>query len=165
MLVGIIHSFVSGIICVYGTLDCKKNTYFTNDYCLHNPSLWFFKDLTLFSAYCVCDLIVLYFFVGKVSNDMLFHHLLGLFGSCAGIFGGGCLTVFAGGGLITEFSTPFVNIRFLLYELDIKTGTLYGANGALMTLSFFIFRIIYQTWLVAYKFFSVVFLEQGCTNF
>ena len=45
----------------------------------------------------------------------------------------------------------------MLYDLDYKTGPLYAANGIMMTLSFFIFRVLFQTWLVVYKLWPQVY--------
>jgi len=56
---------------------------------------------------------------------------------------GGFLTVVASLSSIVEMSTPFVNFRLMLYELDYKTGTLYLVNGLLMTFSFFICRVVF----------------------
>ena len=45
----------------------------------------------------------------------------------------------------------------MLYGLDIKNGPLYMVTGTVMTLSFFIFRVVFQTWLVVYKLWPHVF--------
>merc|ERR1712139_714010 len=43
--------------------------------------------------------------------------------------------------LIMEASTVFVSFRFVLYEHDMKDSMAYVANGIMMAISFFIFRI------------------------
>jgi|LauGreDrversion4_2_1035121.scaffolds.fasta_scaffold268997_2 hypothetical protein len=74
---------------------------------------------------------------------MYFHHILGIFGSLLGIFGDSYLLVIAAISCITELSTPFVNIRSMLYDLGIKQGPMYTINGALMTLTFFVCRCVF----------------------
>jgi hypothetical protein len=44
--------------------------------------------------------------------------------------------------LITEISTPFVNIRYFLVVFDMKNTKLYVYNGYAMLLTFFLFRVI-----------------------
>jgi len=44
--------------------------------------------------------------------------------------------------IITEFSTPFVNFRWMLSVLKKKDTNLYYYNGIIMTASFFLFRIV-----------------------
>eukprot|EP00871_Galdieria_phlegrea_P001838 jgi/Galph1/2655/GphlegSOOS_G1284.1 len=47
---------------------------------------------------------------------------------------------------LTEGSTPLVNIRWFLSECDLKHTKLYTMVGIFMTLSFFIFRIVFMPW-------------------
>jgi hypothetical protein len=44
--------------------------------------------------------------------------------------------------LMAEFSTPFVNIRWILYAIGMKNTRRYKINGLLMTISFFVCRIL-----------------------
>ena len=59
--------------------------------------------------------------------------------------------------LMTEVSTPFVSLRALLDMHKMKDSKLYLVNGVLMTLSFFLFRVVFQSWLVFYKLVPAVF--------
>ena len=58
--------------------------------------------------------------------------------------------------LITELSTPFVNTRFLLYFHKKTSSSLYLYNGLMMTLTFFVSRIVFQAitdfWMVPLTF-------------
>jgi hypothetical protein len=45
----------------------------------------------------------------------------------------------------------------MLYDLDYKTGSLYTVNGIMMTLSFLIARVAFQTWIVVFKLWPHVF--------
>lgn len=58
---------------------------------------------------------------------------------------------------VTELSTPFVSLRALLSMHKKTSGTLYIVNGLLMTFSFLIIRVIFQTWLVSLKLAPAVF--------
>ena len=86
-----------------------------------------------------------------------FHHFLAILGSIAGIYGGGYMAVTASVSLITEFSTPFVNIRSILYDLKETSGTIYIINGLMMTISFFLCRCIFQAWFVYVKLLPAVY--------
>jgi len=146
-------------MCIIGIFSCDQpGTFATNDYCLVTPNIWLYRCLIFFTAYCVVDGLVGLLFIRdhKAYMEMYFHHVLGIAGSSCGFFGGGYLTVISSVSFITEFSTPFVNIRSLLYDHDIKSGSLYAVNGTLMTLMFFLCRIVFQWWLVFTKLFPLV---------
>ena len=49
--------------------------------------------------------------------------------------------------MLTEITTPFVNQRFFLDKCGMKSSPLYLLNGILMTVLWFIFRILLFCWL------------------
>ena len=53
--------------------------------------------------------------------------------------------------IIMECSTFFVNMRVLMSMLKLQDTTLYIVNGLSMTLVFFIVRVLYIIWLIAFK--------------
>ena len=55
--------------------------------------------------------------------------------------------------MITESSTFNVNIRQLLVFHELTSSTLYLVNGLMMTLVFFLVRIVFYTWIITYKFY------------
>ena len=52
---------------------------------------------------------------------------------------------------ITEFSTPFVNFHQVLTYHDAKDHFLYPLNGILMTIAFFVFRVIWYYYVIFVK--------------
>lgn len=48
---------------------------------------------------------------------------------------------------MTEITTPFINQRFFLDKANMKDGMLYVVNGLLMTLLWFLFRVLLFGWL------------------
>ena len=52
---------------------------------------------------------------------------------------------------ITEVSSIFVSLRAILSFQGQSSGNLYLVNGLLMTLTFFVFRVVYQTWMVGFR--------------
>lgn len=49
--------------------------------------------------------------------------------------------------ILTEITTPFVNTRWFLAETGLKKSVLYMVNGLVMTLLWFVFRILLFIWL------------------
>jgi hypothetical protein len=64
---------------------------------------------------------------------------------------------------ITEGSTFFVNYRQLLAWHNYTETPLYVANGALMALSFFVFRIVFYTLMILFNVLPFC-LDQDGTN-
>jgi len=155
-ILGTVHAIAIMGICFLAIYSCEEQgqTFANNETCFTTPNIWNYRVLTFFCAYCTVDL----FNAAVIQRDFssgtaqtYFHHILGIVGCIFGIYFGGFLTVTSSVSAITEMSTPFVNFRYMLYDLEIRTGSLYLVNGTLMTLSFFIFRVVFQTWLVVYK--------------
>lgn len=80
----------------------------------------------------------------KISKLMCFHHMfIGSYGlivisSWRGGLGDCVFSFF----FLMEFSTPFVSFRSILGILKLKKTKLFMANGLLMLITFFIFRIV-----------------------
>jgi len=72
--------------------------------------------------------------------QLLFHHSSAVFAYLLGMHYN-VLGWYSAYRLMAEFSTPFVNIRWMLYAIGLKNTRRYKINGALMTLSFFLCRI------------------------
>lgn len=151
-LLAITHSVLVFILMLIGVFNCE-GTFVTSDYCLNTPNIWLYRALLFCTAYFIVDLLVIIFLIGdhKAQMENYFHHTLGIAGACAGIFGGGYVTLIASTTLITELSTPFVNLRAILYNHEIKSGPVYMWNGIILTLMFFLARIVFPNWLVYYK--------------
>ena len=131
-----------------------------NDYCVDHGNWWQCFSTVFFVAYLTVDFVLCYFFIcdqspGAAQNYL--HHVLGLIGTVSGLFAGRMLLTLGSISLMTEVSTPFVSLRALLDMHKMKDSKLYLVNGILMTLSFFVFRVIFQSWLVFYKLVPAVF--------
>jgi len=74
---------------------------------------------------------------------MLLHHVLGLTLHFAPVCIYRKFAAISCVGYLCEFSTPFVNARWMLKEAGGGTGTrLYLCNGLAIVFSFFLFRIV-----------------------
>ena len=76
------------------------------------------------------------------------HHAIGLSGivittQTSGFFGSICQIT-----LITELSTPFVNMRTILAYHKQEKSYLYIFNGIMMTVSFFFLRVCYYYYMI-----------------
>ena len=74
---------------------------------------------------------------------MHFHHLTSIFGVFVGIYLEGLIGSLSHLTWFTEGSTFFCDLRYLLFFHKMEGTPIYIANGILMCLSFFVFRICY----------------------
>lgn len=93
-------------------------------------------------GYMLHDLVWMMIFRQKVEATIpsYLHHIVAIaaFYLCLYFH---VLLYYANFRIITEFSTPFVNIRWMLSVTNRKDTKLYFYNGITMTATFFIFRI------------------------
>lgn len=94
-------------------------------------------------GYMVHDFVWMLIFRKQVQADMpgYIHHFLVILAFYL------CLSFkvflyYANFRLISEFSTPFVNFRWMLSKTGRKETTLYLYNGYMMTGTFFVFRVL-----------------------
>eukprot|EP00190_Bangiopsis_sp_CCMP1999_P007600 CAMPEP_0198726342 /NCGR_PEP_ID=MMETSP1475-20131203/3419_1 /TAXON_ID= ORGANISM="Unidentified sp., Strain CCMP1999" /NCGR_SAMPLE_ID=MMETSP1475 /ASSEMBLY_ACC=CAM_ASM_001111 /LENGTH=276 /DNA_ID=CAMNT_0044488249 /DNA_START=85 /DNA_END=915 /DNA_ORIENTATION=- len=66
--------------------------------------------------------------------------------------------IWAAGAYLTEFSTPFVNARWFL-SLRHKDEMIYKVSGLLMTITFFLARIVYMPIFMVFLFMSDGLIE------
>ncbi len=88
------------------------------------------------------------------------HHVIGMIGVSSGLIVGRMILTLSNATCITELSTPFVSLRALLSMHKKTSGNLYIVNGLLMTFSFLVVRVIFQTWLVLLRLAPAVFYRQ-----
>ena len=122
------------------------NTLFRNNYCKTQMSLSQIKLIVIFMSYMLYDISLLLFTMNEFPSSVMeafYHHSVSLYGSIVGIYCGRFLGVVCASTILTEFSTPFVNNRWLLKFHEKADGSAYFWNGWAMTISFFIFRIVY----------------------
>lgn len=53
------------------------------------------------------------------------------------------MAVAASVSLVTEFSTPFINLRSIMVAFKETNSPVYIYNGLVMTVSFFIVRVVF----------------------
>ena len=80
-----------------------------------------------------------------------FHHITGMIGCLMGIYFGGYIGSVVHLTTITELSTFNVNNRVLLSLLDQNNTFIYMFNGIVMTITFFLMRVVYYSWILAVK--------------
>ncbi|XP_008107396.1 TLC domain-containing protein 4 [Anolis carolinensis] len=133
------HALLVGAFCMYILLyDDAVNA----DHVWGDPSIVQI-NLSITSGYLISDLLLLIFY-WKAIGDIFFiiHHIAALYAYYF-VLRWGLLAYFANFRLLAEFSTPFVNQRWFLevlcYPKDSKFNII---NGVLMTIAFFLARII-----------------------
>jgi len=113
-----------------------------------------------FLGYLVWDTFVCVFLVGDVKSSAsiqnLVHHAIGILGCIGNIYVGTYVTTMSCASMLTEISTPFINLRWFLSAHKNTGGTLYFINGLTFTSLFFIFRNVFQTWMLSTLFFPAV---------
>lgn len=173
----IVHAFTLIVLNVYASFQCEPptayrspegtfmgNTIYTNDWCVDNANWWECLTVGIFTAYLTVDFFVCYFLIADTSQgafENYFHHVIGVLGSVSGFIVGRMIMSLSNSTCVTELSTPFVSLRAILSMHKKTDGTLYVINGLLMTLSFFVFRCVFQTWLVTCRLFPAVIYRGG----
>lgn len=120
------------------------NTAFRHEYCMTHPNDAQLVLNFVMIAIMVYDLLVQVIFVrdfkssGALSN--YFHHVLVIWGCSSGLGLGRYWLVLGNISLMSEASTPFVNIRYLLHTHKKASGSAYFYNGLVMTGTFFLVR-------------------------
>uniref|UniRef100_A0A7S3CQB2 TLC domain-containing protein n=1 Tax=Strombidium rassoulzadegani TaxID=1082188 RepID=A0A7S3CQB2_9SPIT len=79
------------------------------------------------------------------------HHIMGMVGALIGSYLGGFLGSISQLTWVTEFSTPSVNLRAIMAMHKATDNALYVLNGLMMTLSFFVFRVVYYRYMIFWK--------------
>lgn len=149
----IVHAAFSVAGAVYGALyaDGNPGTTWFNDHKYAN-TLWDIqKYLNLVSiGYLIYDGIfcMVVFDTDALMMQTYMHHVAGIMGNSFSILLDDGFGSIAQLTFITEFSTFFVNARFLLAQHKLSKTTIYLVNGIFMTLSFFVVRIVYYTYIL-----------------
>jgi hypothetical protein len=118
----------------------------------------------VFTAYLTVDFFVCYFLIadkGHGAIENYIHHVIGVVGTCSALIVGRMILSLSNATCITEISTPFVSLRGILSMHKKTDGTLYLVNGLLMTLSFFLCRCVFQSWLVLCRLIPSVVYRSG----
>lgn len=93
---------------------------------------------------------------GAAAMQNYVHHVTSIIGIALSINVGGFMGSICQVSLLTELSTPFVNIRGFIP----RTSPLYLVNGILMTGAFFFFRVLWYNFVI-FDQFQVYILYRG----
>ena len=142
MLTSTIHAIVSALLTsyllVYGMMGINR---------VFSKSSLGFMTMQISLGYFVGDFIVCLCDAKlRASTASLIHHVAGIVGLSLSLFFQGKLMFFVVYRLIAEFSTPFVNLRYILSDLQRKDGHAYLFAGFSMLITFVICRIIVIPW-------------------
>jgi hypothetical protein len=112
----------------------------------------YFNAMT--GGYLLYDIIFCTFVFKKDALMMqtYMHHVAGIIGALCSIYLDGYYGSIAHLTMFTEISTLNVNIRVLLTLIGLGDGILYAINGLMMTVIFFVTRIIGYSYVVIFKF-------------
>jgi len=97
--------------------------------------------VTLSAGYFVHDLLVVCLCLEEAGLGFLLHAFFCSALYCYGVFYQQ-LHYFAAAFILWEMSTPFVQLRWFLYEMGMKNTRVYVANGIMMMAAFFLSRLV-----------------------
>ena len=108
------------------------------------------KYLDAVSGYMIYDLVVLTYERQALGDlAMVLHHIVVICGLWAGVYFE-TATFYMTCLFANEVSTIFLNVRFLLFHINLTESKLYAANGVALAATFFVFRVVVITGLVAH---------------
>ena len=137
-----VHAVVASVLAVYllvsGTLGPTH---------VFSKSSVGFATMQLSLGYFTGDFIVsLLDPVLRSDVGSIIHHLAGITSISIGLVHQGKLMFFIVYRLISELSTPMVNLRWFHYQLDNKNSCGYSFASLSMMITFFLFRIVPIPW-------------------
>ena len=117
------------------------------EYRVFSKSSLGFITLQVSLGYFLADLVIV-LMDPKLRSDKgsLMHHLAGITGIGLCLYFQGKLMYFIIARLISEASTPFVNLRWILHEFHITDGKLFKTAAHGMLVTFFTARIVTMPW-------------------
>ena len=144
----IVHAFIVFSYSLYAGIS--GGLFISDDLRLATPESA--AALSVFLAYMTHDMVLITLYRKEWPGFTLFliHHL-----ACS------CVADFIAHGwshnlglaiLLFEGAAPFVNLRWLLSAMKLQHTRLYTINGVCLLLSWFIFRIVWATYVVAWIF-------------
>ncbi|CAH1248948.1 TMEM56 [Branchiostoma lanceolatum] len=136
-VMAVVHSVVVGGIAAYMYMYPGEEVLPTM---LRYDSSIVRHTVCILVGYTLADLLIMATHPAQYDFMMLVHHLMAVFGGVAGTVDP-ILPYFSNIVCLQELSTPFVNMRIILYELRLKTSRLYKLNGVLMLVVFFTCRL------------------------
>ena len=131
-------SIVTGFIITTGWLG---------DVRVYSKSQLGFTTMQVSFGYFVADLLFCLYFP-RLRNELgsMAHHVAGIIGIGLGLYCQGKFMYFIVYRFISECSTPFVNLRFVLHFLNHRSGFWYYFASIGMVITFFLCRILAFPW-------------------
>ena len=127
------------------------NTFLRNDWCLDNPNIQEVRVTMYFLGYLIHDTLVVLFLIkdtkSAASRQILLHHFVAAIGCAGNLLIGRYVTTISCAFMLTELSTPFINLRWFLATHNKTDSVLYFWNGITFTFVFFVARNVLQTWI------------------
>ena len=149
---GTIHALFSGtaaILCLFYADGKPYTTWFhCNFYKLHMFDIQkYFVCVSM--GYFIQDFIqcIRNAEKGSANYQMILHHGISLIACLLSIYTGGFVGSVCQLSFLTEFSTPFVNMR----QMIPKSSPLYLLNGIMMVLAFTVFRAFWYTYIIFHQ--------------
>ncbi|XP_066295295.1 TLC domain-containing protein 4-B-like [Branchiostoma lanceolatum] len=92
-------------------------------------------------GHAAADLLLIAWYPSLRSREMVVHHVCALWVTyCGSVDPAGAY--YGNLSLMTELSSPFLNLRHILHNMGQKTSLLYKVNGVVLLVVFFICRIL-----------------------
>lgn len=108
----------------------------------------YFMTVQVSLGYFLADLLIILQDPNmRLDKASVTHHLFGITGLGLSLFFQGQLIFYIIFRLISELSTPFVNMRWILHEFHITHGSLFKTASYGMMITFFATRIVVMPWL------------------
>ena len=151
-VVAIIHATLVTIFSYYGMFHMCDANFFTSETCRHTPKVFHVLSAIFTIGYLLQDLIVITLF--KHDNTTLTyqtyaHHYAGIIAFYFSLVLrplGSPILLGAIANQFTEISTPFMNIRQLLYYHKANDSILGTINSLFFAGTFFFCRLLFQAY-------------------
>ena len=142
LLASTVHAIVAVVLASYSLAFGLLGTYR-----VFSKSPLGFMTIQMSLGYFVADLLIT-LVDPKLRSDKgsIAHHVTGIVGIITCLYLQGKLMFFIISRLISEASTPFVNMRWVLHELHITDGSLFKTAAYGMLVTFFATRIATMPW-------------------
>lgn len=124
----------------------------TSVYCRDHPTEIMMRSNAVAMSILLSDLVVQIIFVRDFTSSAAvqnyLHHFLSIVGAASGIFFGRFYGTVSNVTMVTEVTTTFVNIRWILYYHELTDSNFYFCNGLVLMGTFFLARVCFMSYMV-----------------
>jgi len=140
-----VNSFV---LTPLGYRACKESGYWNADAPFTVSSQLGWTCCVALCGYTLWDSIILIYYRKEWTGiNMYIMHHIGVFAAWGTAAATGLVLNIVVPICVLEATGPFVNLRWLLSTAGLKDSKLYIYNGAVMFVSYFLLRVVFNTWL------------------